>query len=34
MNHARDVPHAGEGRAISRGECVPHTGDVEKTPVA
>jgi len=31
MNHARDVSHAGEGSAISRGECVIYRGCGENT---
>jgi len=33
MNHARNMPHAGEGRAISREKCATYR-DVEKTLVA
>jgi len=31
MNHARDVPYAGEGRAISIGECATYRGCGENT---
>jgi len=31
MNHVRDVPHAGEGRAINRGECATYRGCGENT---
>ena len=31
MNHARDMPYAGEGRAISREECATYRGCGENT---